>query len=239
MNSEEDNGISINISPGIATASGSIPTLMVRVYYSSYYLWSAKHFKQLATDIENSSNSPPHFDIQHRAYVTSSILSSIAFLECAINELLKDVVDKHESYIENIDDASKDRLAIMWELTEGNNRYVSVLEKYQRVLKYCQKKEFMKGENPYQDADLAIKIRNELMHYKPQSYGGNIQHGFISKLAGKFSNNPLMNGSDNPYFPDKCLGSSCADWAVSSTEAFSNEFFTRLSIIPNYQRVIF
>jgi hypothetical protein len=66
-----------------------------------------------------------------------------------------------------------------------------------------------------------------------------MQHEFINKLSGKFSSNPLMNGSDNPYFPDKCLGSGCADWAIRSIRVFSDDFFGRLGITPNYQRVAF
>ena len=55
-------------------------SLMSRVYYSSYHLWAAKHFAQLALDIENRSGIKPRFDIQHPAYVTNAILSAVAFL---------------------------------------------------------------------------------------------------------------------------------------------------------------
>jgi hypothetical protein len=239
MSIEQGDSILIGGQTPTASLTCGTATFMVRVYYSSYHLWAATHFTQLAIAIENTSTSTPRFDIQHRAYVTSAILSSIAFLEGAINEVLKDVVDGHESYIESIDEASRNRLLVMWDLTEEQNRYTSILEKYQKVLQYCQKEQFSRGKQPYQDVDLVIKLRNELMHYKPNSYGGDIQHQFIKKLSGKFSDNPLMIGSGNPYFPDKCLGSSCADWAVHSTKRFVDEFFGRLSIVPNYQRVVF
>jgi hypothetical protein len=77
------------------------------------------------------------------------------------------------------------------------------------------------------------------MHYKPESYGGEVQHKFLQQLRGKFSENPLMAGAGNPYFPDKCLGSSCATWTVYSVKKVADEFFRRLNISPNYQRVSF
>lgn len=216
------------------------PTIMMRVYYSSYHLWAAEHFTQLASGIENGSGSIPRFDIQHRAYVTGSILSSVAFLEAAINELFKDVLDKHESYITSIETESRNLIEAFWQLTEERNRSpFTILDKYQIVLTFCRKNQFEKGALLYQDVDLVVKLRNELMHYKPNSYGGGIQSRLTAQLRGKFSENPLMNGSGNPYFPDKCLGSSCADWAVSSVKNFANEFFQRLDISPNYQRVTF
>ena len=110
-----------------------------------------------------------------------------------------------------------------------------MLSKYQSVLRYCQKEKFDSGIQIYQNIELIISLRNEIMHYKPQSFGGEIQHKFLDKLKGKFSENPLMIGSNNPYFPDRCLGSNCADWAITSTQKLADAFFLKLSIIPNYQ----
>lgn len=215
-------------------------TVIMRAYFSSYYVWAAEHFAELATAIENASGEKPRFDIQHRAYVTSGVLSTVAFLEAAINELYKDVADAHPSYIASIDKESRKLIQAFWQLTEERNRSpFSILEKYQIVLTFCRKEQFATGASPYQDAELVIKLRNELVHYKPESYGGEIQHKFIKQLRGKFLENPLMTGSDNPYFPDHCLGSGCVTWAVRSVKKFTDEFFKRLNISPNYQRVSF
>ncbi len=191
--------------------SSDTVTPIIRVYYSFYHLWSARHFAKLAIDIENSSISRPRFDIEHRAYVTNSVFSSIAFLEAAINEFLKDVADRDGSYTESINEASRSCLIGIWE----QDSHTYTLEKYQKVLQCCHKKQFNKGNRPYQDVDLAIKVRNELMHYKPRSYSGDTQHQLVQKLAGKFPDNPLTVETCNPYFPDKCLGSGCSYWVGS------------------------
>jgi hypothetical protein len=58
-----------SISPDPITIRVEVPspTVLMRAYFSSYYLWAAEHFAQLAADIENVSGRKPRFDIQHRA----------------------------------------------------------------------------------------------------------------------------------------------------------------------------
>jgi hypothetical protein len=58
-------------------------------------------------------------------------------------------------------------------------------------------------------------------------------------MTAKFKPNRLMENSANPFFPDHYLGSGCADWAVKTGKAFAGEFFSKLSIQPNYQKVDF
>jgi hypothetical protein len=216
------------------------PTVMMRVYFSSYHLWAAQHFARCAEEIENEPGETPRFDIKHRANVTGAVLSATAFVEAAVNELFKDVVDGHESYISVVDDGSRKLIKAFWELTEERNRSpFSILDKYQIVLTFCREEQFPAGAQPYQDADLAIKLRNELMHYKPESYGGETQHKFFKQLPTKFADNPLMAGSGNPYFPDKCLGSPCAKWVIQAAQALADTFFERLKLVPIYQRVKF
>lgn len=230
----------LNVEP-VREVDAALPiTTTTRVYFSSYHFWAAEHFAELATNLENAPGKIPRFDIQHRAYVTSAILSIVAFLEATINELYKDVADAHPSYISSIDTESRRLIQAFWQLTEERNRSpFSILDKYQMVLTFCRKEQFLTGASPYQDTDLVIKLRNELMHYKPESYGGEAQHKFLKQLRGKFSENPLMTGAGNPYFPDHCLGSGCATWAVFSAKKFADEFFERLKMSPNYRRVTF
>ena len=80
-------------------ASFGVAELRMRAYFSSYHLWAAEHFTRLAKEIEDAHTGSPEFNIAHRAYVTNAILSAVAFLEAAINELFDDVVDQHYSYV--------------------------------------------------------------------------------------------------------------------------------------------
>lgn len=213
-------------------------TVKMRTYYSSYHLWAARHFAGFAKGIEAARVERPRFDIEHRAYVTGSIFSAVGFLEAAINELYQDVADAHEGYVASLDVDCKRIMSEFWDRTEGRNRsYVSLLDKYQNALTFLRKQQFKSGQKPYQDAALVVKLRNELVHYKPRSLGGDTEHTLARQLRGKFDDNVLMTVSGNPWFPDKCLGHGCADWSVRSVFDFANDFFARIGVAPNYQRV--
>jgi hypothetical protein len=211
-----------------------------RVYYSSYHRWAANHFIRLAAEIEDAHVGTPRFDIEHRAYVTNAILSSVAFMEAAVNELFQDASDQYQSYIEPLDLGVQALLAKMWDWTEGRNKTpFTVLDKYEIALVLARKEPIPTGGQLFENASLLIKLRNALMHYKPQTLGGSETHRLERSLADRFTPNKLMSGAGKPFFPDHCLGQGCAQWAVTSSEHYTDAFFARLGITPNYQRVDF
>jgi hypothetical protein len=90
--------------------------------------------------------------------------------------------------------------------------------------------------------DCLIKLRNALVHYEPE-WTINISdtekitvQKFEKILKGKFQLNPLT-GEGNSFFPDKCLGHGCAEWAVKSSIMFADEFFLRMRLKPTYDHV--
>jgi hypothetical protein len=215
-------------------------TVLMRPYFSSYHLWAARHFFVLSRNVENEEGRRPRFDIKHRAYVMNCIFSAVAFLEAAINELFQDIADGHESYVANLDADSKRLMSDFWQFTEQRNRSAfNLLDKYQIALTFLRKQQFASGHQPYQDAAVVVKLRNELVHYKPRSLGGDVEHTLAKQLTRKFQDNTLMSGSGNPSFPDKCLGYGCAEWSIHSATVFTDEFFGRIGVVPNYQRVQF
>lgn len=213
-------------------------TVKIRAYLSSNHLWAARYLSVLAGKIEKTSAERLRCDIKHRAYVTNSIFSAVGFLEGAINELYQDVADSHESYVANLDGDSTRLMSDFWRDT-NEGRSCSALIKYQIVLTFLRKPQFERGRSPYQDAALVVKLRNELVHYKPKTLGGDLEHPLAGELQNKFEGNALMTGSGNPWFPGKCLGHGCAEWAVRSVIAFADDFFGRIGVQPNYQRAQF
>ena len=171
---------------------GSVSFTM-RVYYSTYHLWAARHFTRLARDIEDAHVGSSAFDIAHRSYVTNAILSAVAFLEAAVNELFQDAADGHSSYIAPLDAHCSKLLAGLWQDGEGSS--VSgwpILDKYQVVLLGSGKDIFDKGAPPYQAARLAIRLRNTLTRFRPETQG----EDSLSKMAAglksqRFPLNPL------------------------------------------------
>ena len=241
-NTQTSRGLDQEISGagGIPSAEAfGTPSISMRVYFSSYYLWAAEHFMRLASNIEGAHQGRSRFDIKHRAYVTGSVFASVTFLEAAINELFKDAADKYESYVGSLNNDVLSKLAVKWKKTEGDNKYISILKKYQLALEFAQQPAFIENDPPYKDVDLLIELRNELVHYKPQTLGGMHIHMLEGELENKFPINALMADSGNPFFPDKCLGYGCAKWALTSSRSFADDFFNKVGVIPNYKRVRF
>lgn len=211
----------------------------MRVYFSTYHLWAAKEFCISAKNIEENHVGKALFDIKHRAYVTNSIFSSVAFLEAAINEIFKDASDEYLSYIHKLSDSKIQLIADYWNKTEEKNKFPSTLDKYQEILRFCECSTFDKSDSLFQNAQLVTKLRNNLVHYKPESLSVTDCHRLSKQLTGKFPKNKLMNESGNPFFPDQCLGYGCAKWAIKAVEDFANNFFKLIDITPNYQSVHF
>ena len=212
----------------------------MRAYFSTYHLWSAKKSSREAEIIECESSAKNKFNLVHRAHVMNSILSSVAFAEAAINELYQDALDGHLSYIASLNKKEISLLADYWSMTEMQNKsHISLLDKYQLALRFCDKSIFDNHSNPYQNAQLVIRLRNAIVHYKPETIATDTEHKLSKQLKNKFPENFLMSESGNPYFPDKCLGSGGAEWAWKSMECFVNEFFLKIGVCPNYKKIDF
>jgi len=230
----EQNAIGKTATINLSANSG---TWSMRVYYSSYHLAAAIHFNELVAEIENNHIGEPTFDIKHRIYSTNAILSIVAFMEAAINELYQDIFDNYDANTRSIADEIHDAMRLVWVRTEISSKsFSSTLEKYQEVLNYLRKKPFPKGKGIFQDVKLIIKLRNQLTHYKPMSKQSQDTDDLDRALKNKFRHNKLMEKSDNPFFPDKCLGFGCINWSINTAKGFTDEFFSRISIEPHYQK---
>ncbi len=201
--------------------------VLMRAYFSSYHLWGARHFTQLAQDIENQhSGDTPTFNVKLQAYVTNAVLSAVAFLEASINEVYDDVADEHPGYVDPLSPETKRLLAGLWERVE---RW-PILEKYQAALLCSGIEPFEKGKPPYQDAKLLIDLRNQLLHARPKTRATGDVDKLSKSLKPRFKPSRLMENAGNPYFPSHCLGAGCAGWAVVAAQAFADEFFHRFGI---------
>lgn len=220
-----------------------------RVYLSIGHLKNAAHFTRLAGEIEQHSNFVWGTFKPHEAYAMGAVLSSVAFVEAAVNELYADAADNShpsetmrsigEGYAMKMPKDVRGLLAGLWS-TEKFRLTARTLEKYEVALRAAGGEEFDRGSHPYQDVALLIKLRNALIHFEPESHHeGNFEPtGFERKLTGKFALNPLAAPPINPlgndpllpFLPDKCLGHGCAMWTLTSTVAFTEQFFTNMGL---------
>jgi hypothetical protein len=191
----------------------------MRLYFSTYLLASAALSSRLAGEIEARHQGESYFDLDHRARVFSSILASVGFLEAMVNELFQNAVDDYVppgGAITSLDENVRRLMAEYWRATEKGER-VRVLHKYQALLTFAGEPAMDRGTIPYQAANDVIMLRNEIAHFRPQS----VSPGKPTKMETRlrhwgFKDNRLMQESGNPWWPDKCLGYGCSQWALQS-----------------------
>jgi hypothetical protein len=213
-----------------------------RDYRSYHHLWAAEHFAFRTRKIEDGYiDKRKNFDIEHRAYVSNSILSAVGFLEASINEVFVDVVDG-DSNVGSLTAECRRLMADSWDERKQRLKGVTrdhrpvILVKYQVALRSANAAALDERDQPYVDADLLIILRNKLTHAHPKTRTTGDLEELGKALLGKFAPNSLTT---NQYFPDLYLGAGCADWAVKAARTFADEFFSRLKIAPNYQMANF
>jgi hypothetical protein len=205
-----------------------------RHYVAGQHLWSARHHARLCAELEAEKTGKTAFDIQHRAYAVSAVLSSVVFLEALVNETFQDAADGNASRIAPLDQRCIDLMGEYWNDSDGG-RHVSILEKFEKALLFADRPRLDRGATPYQDAKLLIGIRNRLVHFRPAWMTAGEQTKEEAKVKGKFAENALMAGKGNPWFPDKCLGAGCAQWSWETSLALADDWTKRLGIPRPYQ----
>ncbi len=230
--------------------SGDESAIRFRDCFSVRYIQSAALLCQLAFAIEQEHREakelPADLQLRHEVFVLNSVLSSVSFLESAINELYADVADdayyfsdaKHEALLRLIGEKWKN---------EKNFDRAPLLSKYQKILTIAGMPSFDEGDQAFANLRILIEIRNHLMHYTREwvvlgdrgfrDAGEETTGGKFEKiLRQKFAVNPFAPGN-GPFFPDKCLGHGCAEWAVVNSLIFTDEFFRRLELPAPYEGI--
>lgn len=169
------------------------------------------------------------FRSEHSSYVLGAIMSATMSLEAMINELFSEAGDKFKENLNSLTENQLTLLERMWDRGIPRTARYSILEKYEVFLDLIDSEQFDRGRQPYQDAKNLVALRNELVHYEPEwqvvtsETPQSQQHRLRKALRGRFEENPLT-GAGNPFFPDKCLGHGCAEWALETAVSFADKF---------------
>lgn len=214
-----------------------------RTYLSTRHIYAAAMSTRESELIEKNYDGNFTEEIYFRdiAFVLNAITSSVSFLEATVNEFLTDTVE-HDTgeLVGELDTKIKGNLALLWK--KDILRLTGTLDKYNLILSFANKKPFEKGSTTYQKVDDLIKLRNALVHYKPE-WVGDEPHKFEQRLKKyQFDINVIMKSPGNAFFPQQCLGHGCAKWALQSSIKFVEEFYNKLgykypfgNIIPHYE----
>ena len=218
--------------------------------FSVRYIESAALLCRLGYAIESSGRNSGEVSqedlLRHEAFILNSILSSVAFLECTINELYADAADDAYYYADNGQELLLKTISEGWK-NEKNFDRAPMVSKYQRILEIAGKSPFDDQDQAFANVRILSEIRNHLMHYKREWVvvsarrtsrisDGSTAERFEKILRTKFALNPLA-AKNQPFFPDKCLGHGCAEWAVLNSLIFADAFFQRLDLPAPYEGI--
>lgn len=214
--------------------------LSMRGYFSTNFLWTALHMSRLVGELEAADGSRPRFDMAHRSLAAMSIVASASFLDATTSELFQDAHDGHgltdDGYLAPIGPEAVATMATIWRETKSG-RQLDPIEKWQRLLECCGQPRLERGSQPVQAAVLVVRLRNALVHFKPEDIAADEVHEIEGWLRGKFADNRLMEGSGNPWWPSHGLGHGCSEWAARSARALADHALAEVGIDPNYRRI--
>lgn len=164
--------------------------------------------------------------IEHRSYVVSSIMQAAAAVESEVAEVAMHGPGHHLGS-DRIDADARDYLQPLADVIDDQN---PALERYALVLHLLRKAAFDRGGQPWQDAALVMRLRNEVVHYKSK-WGAEMTQAKLwrSLQALRHPKPPFTEDATN-FFPQRCLSAACAAWAAATSVAFIDAFYDRLSI---------
>jgi hypothetical protein len=201
----------------------------VKHSFSRQHFRAARYFAEKSHEIEQEIDRDTNDETVksvHRSYVTGAVISVVAGLESSINELYLEACDNNRNTLVGLNENAIAMLAEWWENIES----CPILLKYQTALLLTSKEKFDRGARPYQDIDGLVRLRNALVHYKPE-WDSELQvhEDLRNRLESRFQLNPFAAES-SLWFPHRCLGSGCAMWAVDVSETFITDFCGRMGI---------
>lgn len=92
--------------------------------------------------------------------------------------------------------------------------------------------QFRSDHNPLRPVLYLIKLRNALVHFKPETIDSEAEHKLEKQLRPLIRENQQPVG--NPWFPNKLFGAGLAEWACASALSFADEWSTRVGLTNSF-----
>jgi len=102
-----------------------------------------------------------------------------------------------------------------WRSTRGGR--FGAIQKYEMLLAFADAPALDRSGQTYENARLVLRLRNAILHYRPEDVGRGRGTPAREALRGTFDDNPVMAGSHGkPWWPDDAVGHGAAMWAHRS-----------------------
>jgi hypothetical protein len=199
----------------------------LRYNFTVQFVHGSAIFAAHAHKIENQNTSDisEELRVEHRSYVVSAVIQCAAALETEISSIARHGPGHHLGS-NGIDIAGQEFLQPLIDVIDDQ----PTLHRYELILHLLRRPPIDRGNYPYQQANLLIRLRNELVHYKSK-WGPEMEREklFASLQQMKLDKPPFVSSETN-FFPHQCLSASLASWSVMTTISFINEFSEKLGI---------
>lgn len=207
-------------------------SVAMRVAFAKKYAAEAIRLADKVCELERKfvDNELDFSDVQHRHEMSSiqTVMMAVASIEAGVKEFLADVRTKNPLYREGISKEMCDKMDAEKRVEDVNaGREAKVIARAQTICKR------LAGNRMDPKIVKAMRhliyLRNELTHSDtsnqpyvdasvPAAAGS-----YEARLGSLFKHSGLAR-PDAPFFPVRCLGAGCAQWAVETAYAFSKEF---------------
>jgi hypothetical protein len=201
-------------------------SLGARYNFTRQYLLTARESARRAANLERRSATGPlseHLKSSHLGAVTSAVFHAVAAIESETWAITHH--GPGHQFGSNHNDPAPLMLLIrhVQELDAAN-----VLDRTDRILELLGRPAFRRGAQPYQDARLLVRLRNELVHYKSrwdhEMTSDRLQRGLQSMRFPV----PRFRRGSSVAFPHLLLGAGAAAWAEATAKAFLDELYKLL-----------
>ncbi|WP_273023489.1 hypothetical protein [Rheinheimera sp.] len=214
----------------------------LKCYYSIQHLQAAAYLTRQASRIESCLSNEFNLElVALKAYVSSALFSSVAFLEALANEMYADAMQADGGHLSQLDQNSRKMIASLGE-TESVQKS-AILTKFDLILTAAGKPTISRDCDPYQAVATVIRLRNEIVHYKAPFFDtgtenmvrtGNFNDSKLAKqIKGKFElrkNAQVLSG-------DSFLGHGLAEWSLQSSVKLADTIFSILNVDPYFDHV--
>lgn len=206
-----------------------------RYSFPAQFLSAAARMTRLARDIEARRPETVDADMrsEHLGFTSSAVMQSVAALEADSWEVLNYGPGHHMGSSESNSNA----MAIIDPLSETLEN-LDALKRYAAVIHLLGKPAFDRGAQPWQDAQLLIRLRNEITHYKSRSGAEMDRASLYAALIAKATPRPpFWPERGMNFFPLHCFSAARAAWAVTTTMSLISAVYARLEVqspLSNY-----
>jgi len=195
------------------------PEVKNRMNYAVPHLISSAMFSRRVGEIEAryAGQGLGSFWDEILAHATASVFVAVAGLEAYANELFVDM-DL------NFPEVRKELMEQLWSTFEEKK----TLDKFDLALLLLKSPILVKGAEPVQGIDALIKLRNALMHFKPEWEP--VEHAKLSAKLRTFFKPSEFFTADLGLFPQSWASHACTVWANNSVMKFIEHFEERAGL---------